>query len=677
MLRLAEKAFSPARDPVPGHARRHRPQLPRGAGVPRPAGRRARRPAHRRQRPGRDRARHRHRAAQRHPQPDPDPGAARGAREAPLQRALRRRPPRRGQGPGQGAGLLLPRRVRPVGPEEPAPRAVEPLQRPDPRRREHPGLPAVELDRARHLAVHPERGASSCRRSTSPTTARSSSATACSSRVNEFCRPKPGETVSVQPGPLPHRRRREPDRRRPVRRRHGRQGHRRGRRRPGSPSAAPPAATTSSARPPWKTASARGTSRWTSCGSPPPARVDDGKSTLIGRLLYDTKTIFEDQLEAVERASRDRGDELHQPRAAHRRPARRARAGHHDRRRLPLLRHAEAQVHHRRHPGAHPVHPQHGHRRLDRRPRARPGRRPQGHRRAEPPARVPRDAAAGAAPRAVRQQDGPRRLLRGGLRRTSATSSRRSPTKLRIPDLTFIPVSALKGDNVVDPLREHALVRRARACCTTSRTCTSPATATSSTSASRCSTSSARSRDELPRLPRLRRAGRRRRAQAGRRGHRPAVRLHARTIASIETADGPVDEAYPPMSVTIRLEDEIDVSRGDMICRPHNQPDRRRRTSTRWSAGWTRRRRSRPGAKYAIKHTTRTARAMVKDLHYRLDVNTLHRDEDATDAGAQRDRPGPAADDQPLLGRRVLRATARPAASSSSTRRPTAPSPPG
>ncbi len=44
------------------------------------------------------------------------------------------------------------------------------------------------------------------------------------------------------------------------------------------------------------------------------------------------------------------------------------------------------------------------------------------------------------------------------------------------------------------------------------------------------------------------------------------------TIAAVETADGQVDEAYPPMSVTVRLEDEIDISRGDLICRPHNQP---------------------------------------------------------------------------------------------------------
>ena len=50
--------------------------------------------------------------------------------------------------------------------------------------------------------------------------------------------------------------------------------------------------------------------------------------------------------------------------------------------------------------------------------------------------------------------------------------------KLDVPDLTVIPISALNGDNVVTPLGEHALVRRARRCCTTSRTSTSRATAT-------------------------------------------------------------------------------------------------------------------------------------------------------------------------------------------------------
>jgi bifunctional enzyme CysN/CysC len=99
-------------------------------------------------------------------------------------------------------------------------------------------------------------------------------------------------------------------------------------------------------------------------------------------------------------------------------------------------------------------------------------------------------------------------------------------------------------------------------------------------------------------------------------------------IASIDTADGPVDEAYPPMSVTIRLADELDVSRGDLICRPNNRPSVAQDIEAMicWMDE------TRPmtvGGKYAIKHTTRAARAVVRDLHYRLDVNTLHRDDAA------------------------------------------------
>jgi len=100
-------------------------------------------------------------------------------------------------------------------------------------------------------------------------------------------------------------------------------------------------------------------------------------------------------------------------------------------------------------------------------------------------------------------------------------------------------------------------------------------------------------------------------------------------IASIQTADGPVDEAYPPMSVSITLDDEIDISRGDMLCRPHNQP--RVTQDIEAMVCWLSEASSlQTGAKLAIKHTTRWARAMVKDLQYRLDVNTLHREEGAT-----------------------------------------------
>jgi sulfate adenylyltransferase subunit 1 len=100
------------------------------------------------------------------------------------------------------------------------------------------------------------------------------------------------------------------------------------------------------------------------------------------------------------------------------------------------------------------------------------------------------------------------------------------------------------------------------------------------------------------------------------------------TVASIDTADGPVAEAFHPMAVVVTLTDEIDISRGDMICRPHNAPSVVQDFDAHvcWmdeSATLT------TGGKYAIKHTTRWARAVVKDLHYRIDVNTLHRDKDA------------------------------------------------
>jgi len=101
-------------------------------------------------------------------------------------------------------------------------------------------------------------------------------------------------------------------------------------------------------------------------------------------------------------------------------------------------------------------------------------------------------------------------------------------------------------------------------------------------------------------------------------------------IESIDTMDGPVDEAYPPMSVTIRLTDNLDVSRGDMICRSRNHPS----TSQDIEAMvcWMDDRSTlRPGAKYSIKHTSRWARAVVKELQYRLDINTLHGDATASE----------------------------------------------
>ena len=102
-------------------------------------------------------------------------------------------------------------------------------------------------------------------------------------------------------------------------------------------------------------------------------------------------------------------------------------------------------------------------------------------------------------------------------------------------------------------------------------------------------------------------------------------------IESIEFFGKEVPEAFNPMSVTIRLEDDVDVSRGDMICRVNNAP-----TPTQDIDGmvcWMTNEPLRPRQKLAIKHTTRSARVMVQEIVYRLDVNTLHRDQEANELG--------------------------------------------
>ncbi|HEX2088177.1 MAG TPA: adenylyl-sulfate kinase, partial [Solirubrobacteraceae bacterium] len=98
-------------------------------------------------------------------------------------------------------------------------------------------------------------------------------------------------------------------------------------------------------------------------------------------------------------------------------------------------------------------------------------------------------------------------------------------------------------------------------------------------------------------------------------------------IASIDTFDGPVAEAFAPMSVTIRLEDDLDVSRGDMIARPQNRPllDREVDAMVCWMSETP----SKPNGRYVIKHTTRTTRAVITSLLHRIDVDTLHREEGA------------------------------------------------
>ena len=189
--------------------------------------------------------------------------------------------------------------------------------------------------------------------------------------------------------------------------------------------------------------------------------VDDGKSTLIGRLAV--------RLQGRHGGSARRGrahlqgtrTRLHRSGVGDRRPARRTRTRHHDRRRLPLLRHVQAEIHHRRHAGPHPVHAQHGDRHVDRPTGDRVGRRPPRPARAVAKARLPGLAARHPAHRPRGQQDGPCRLGSGAFREDPRRLSRvrRAARHSRRDDHSVVSAQRRQRGNQI---RRHAVVRRAR-----------------------------------------------------------------------------------------------------------------------------------------------------------------------------------------------------------------------
>jgi sulfate adenylyltransferase subunit 1 len=96
---------------------------------------------------------------------------------------------------------------------------------------------------------------------------------------------------------------------------------------------------------------------------------------------------------------------------------------------------------------------------------------------------------------------------------------------------------------------------------------------------------------------------------------------HQTRVASIDTFGGEVDAAFPTMSVTLRLAEEFDISRGDMIVEAEDQPITGRELDA--MVCWMSEQPLRARGKYAIKHTTSAAKAIVDELDYRVDVNTL------------------------------------------------------
>jgi len=354
--------------------------------------------------------------------------------------------------------------------------------------------------------------------------------------------------------------------------------------------------------------------------------VDDGKSTLIGRLLYDTKTVFADQMESVERASRDRGDEYVN---------------------LALLTDG---LRAEREQGI----------TIDVAYRyfTSPRRKfiiadTPGH------IQYTRNMVTGAstADLALILVDARKGLIEQSRRHAFLATLLQVPhlvlcvnkmdlvdysqevfeqiraeftafaTKLDVPDLEVIPVSALQGDNVVHRSENMPWYQGASLLHHLENVHV----------ASDRNLVDARFPVQYVIRPQ---SGKHLdfRGYAGqvaggvwKKGDEVMVLPSGFTsrIASIETADGPVDEAFPPMSVTIRLDDELDVSRGDMICRVHNAPTPSQDIDAMicWMDETSA---MQPGRKYVIKHTTRSARTVVKELQYQLDVNTLHRLESAT-----------------------------------------------
>ncbi len=488
--------------------------------------------------------------------------------DAPLRRRLRRRPPRRGEGARQGADLLAARRVRPVGPAPPAPRAVEPLQRPARARRARARVPALQLDRARRLAVHRAREHRAARRSTSPTSARCSAATACGWPRAPGAAPRDGEEVERGPCATARSATCRCTGAVESQARHRRRRHRRGRRVAGSPSAAPPAPTTGCRRPPWKTASARGTSDgpgiccgFATAGSRRRRQVHPGRPAAARHQV------------GPRRPARGRRAARRRPRPAHAATSRCSptacapSASRASRSTSPT-----ATSPRRRASSSSPTPRATCSTRATWSPAPPPpswpccwstratawSSRPAGTSRCSRCCGVPHVVARG-------QQDGPGRLRRGRLRPRSPRSSpgcARSPRHRR-RRRRAIPVSALLGDNVVDRSAADALVRRPDPARVPGDGAGDGPGGRTRRSGCPCSTSSAAAR-RAPRLPRLRGPDRRGPVAPG----DEVVVLPCgtpTTVTGIDTADGPLDEAAAGRSVAIRLADDIDISRGDVI----------------------------------------------------------------------------------------------------------------
>ena len=363
--------------------------------------------------------------------------------------------------------------------------------------------------------------------------------------------------------------------------------------------------------------------RFTTAGS-----VDDGKSTLIGRLFFDTKSIFEDQMDAVQRASKRRGD------------------AHVD---LALLTDG---LKAEREQGI----------TIDVAYRyfATPKRKfiiadTPGH------IQYTRNMVTGAstANLAIVLVDARNGVVEQTMRHAFIASLlgikhmiicinkmdlvaynqeafykikddfEEFSTKLDVPDIRYIPISALNGDNVVEPSKNMDWYKGS----TLLYTLENVHIASDHNFVDSRFPVQWVIRPKSDEFHDFR--GYAGRVEGGifKPGDEVMVLPSGFTsrIQSIETIDGKLEEAFPPMSVTITLEDDIDISRGDMIVKPNNQPQVGQ--DIELMVCWLNEKKLALNGKYAIKHTTKQARCIVKNVRYKVNVNNLRKIEDDLQIG--------------------------------------------
>jgi bifunctional enzyme CysN/CysC len=194
--------------------------------------------------------------------------------------------------------------------------------------------------------------------------------------------------------------------------------------------------------------------------------------------------------------------------------------------------------------------------------------------------------------------------------------------RLDVPDLHFIPISALRGDNVVDPSPHMPWYRGS----------TLMSFLDSVYIGSDRNLEDFRFPVQYVNRPNLDFRGFCGTIASGivRRGDEVMALPSRKTsrVKSIVTLDGELEEAFPPQAVTLTLADEIDISRGDMIVRPGNMPKLEQRFDA--MLVWMAEQPMVPGRQYLFKQTTKLVTGSIDTLRYRVDVNSLHRQDAPT-----------------------------------------------